>query len=99
MICHATSDYAIISRFYCKQLREKSKTIVCFWEPHSEHVLLLSIYDSHGRIRKLLNVTGVLEVIEAQDMDFGETYIMSLCGMQTMKTLLRMSYRVKIQIL
>ncbi len=85
----------MISQLYCQQWQEKSKQTICFWKPYSKKSLTLGIYDSHGRERKLLNVVGGLAVLEAQEMDFGEMYIIRLCNIQTTQTLFGMSDHVK----
>ncbi len=89
-------DSAVISRLHCKQLQEKSKQTMCFWNTYSENSLTMGIYDSHGRERKLLNVTGGFAALEAQEMDFGELYIITLCNIQTTQTLFGMSDNVQV---
>ncbi len=95
IVCCVFSDNVLILQLYCKQLQERSKQMVCFWKPYSEHSLTLGIYDSHGRERKLLNVDGAHAVLDAQEMDFGELYIITLCNIQLTHTLFGMSDQVK----
>ncbi len=57
--------------------------------------MTMGIYDSHGRERSLLNVAGGHSVLEAQEMDFGELYIITLCNIQTTQTLFGMSDNVQ----
>ncbi len=97
IFCRAFTDNVLILQLYCKQVQEKSKQTVCFWKPYSEHSLTLGVYDSHGRERKLLTVAGAHAVLEAQEMDFGELYIITLCNIQTTQTLFGMSNQVKLK--
>ncbi len=71
-------ENAINSGFKCAQVGEKSKAIFCLWEQFYFLSPFIKILDKRGDIRKVVNVTGILKVFEADELDFGETYTITL---------------------
>ncbi len=71
-------ENAIHLGFKCAQVEEKSKTILCSWEPFYFLSPYIKVLDERGEIRKTVNVTGILIVFEADELDFGETYTIIL---------------------
>ncbi len=81
------TDNVNITNLKCNQVQETTKQIVCLWEPEIDLLMSMVISDSIGRNVKMLNVTGVLEVFEAQELTFKETYFITLNNDHTTLTL------------
>ncbi len=88
------SDNVTITKLECHQALEKTKRIVCIWEPRIVLLMSLAILDSRVRIQKMLDVTGVLQVFEAKELTFKETYTITLNNHRTTLTLSGKSDRV-----
>ncbi len=80
-------DNVIITKLECHQVLEKTKRIACLWEPRFDLLLPLVIFDSHLQNQKIMNVTGVLQVFEAHELTFMETYVVTLNNHRTTLTL------------
>ncbi len=83
------------SGFKCAQEAEQAKTIICFWNTIYFFSQCIKIYDNRNRIRKTLNVTGAYAMFEADELDFGETYTITLSKSRTSLTIIGTSMHVK----
>ncbi len=80
-------------------MQETTKQIVCLWEPKVDLLMPMVISDSDGRNLKMLYVTGVLDVFEAQELTFKEMYFITLNNYHTTLTLFGTSDHVENRIL